>query len=396
MSTRSSPRYVDDRIDRALVRPAAQQPSWPDPARVAAVRVRLGKALPISLPGEIDRLRRELALVATRRAFVAQGGDCAESFTATDSQVAGTLRTLLGMASVLTGRTGAPVVTIGRIAGQYAKPRSSDVDEQGLPVYRGDIVNTFAADAGGRVPDPDRMLHAHARSSATMSLVRRVGSVFASHEMLLLDYESSLLRPYRGDDRERRWYAGSGHFLWIGERTRALDGAHVALAELLANPIGVKIGPATTPEQAAEYVERLDPRHEPGRLTLITRLGHARVRDLLPAILEKVEATGRQVVWQCDPMHGNTEQVRGWKVRRFDRIHDEVRGFLEVHHALGSHPGGVHLELTGEDTTECLGGRSRPVDERDVSRRYESMCDPRLNGTQALELAALIADEMVA
>jgi 3-deoxy-7-phosphoheptulonate synthase len=351
---------------------------------------------------------------------------------------------------VLTYGASVPVVKVGRVAGQYAKPRSSNIDALGLPSYRGDMVNSLAAHAERRVPDPGRMIRAYANAGAAMNLVRALTSggmadlhevhdwnrefvrtsaageryeavaaeidralrfmnacgvtdhslhsteIFASHEALVLDYERALLRldsrveATSSDDA--RLFSLGAHFLWIGERTRALDGAHIAFAELLANPIGIKIGPSTTPEQAVEYVERLDPHHRPGRLTLISRMGAGKVRDVLPGIIEKVTASGHQVIWQCDPMHGNTvEATTGYKTRHFDQVVDEVQGFFEVHQRLGTHPGGIHVELTGENVTECLGG-AQDISDTDLAGRYETACDPRLNTQQSLELAFLVAE----
>jgi 3-deoxy-7-phosphoheptulonate synthase len=348
---------------------------------------------------------------------------------------------------VLTYGASLPVVKIGRIAGQYAKPRSAATDASGLPVYRGDIVNSLTPDSRARKPDPDRMLRAYANASSTMNMVRATASsglaslhqvhgwnkdfvrdsaagaryemlasgidralrfmsaygvehsgmhsaeIFASHEALLLDYEQALLRPGSSEgEGVDRSYALSGHFLWIGERTRQLDHAHMALAELIANPIGVKLGPNTDIALAVEYVERLDPHRLPGRLTLISRMGHERVRDVLPGIVEAVAATGHPVVWQCDPMHGNTHtSASGYKTRHFDHVLDEVRGFFGVHRALGTHPGGLHIELTGDDVTECLGG-AQDIQDIDLATRYETACDPRLNTQQSLELAFLVAE----
>ncbi|GAA4434553.1 class II 3-deoxy-7-phosphoheptulonate synthase [Actinokineospora soli] len=434
------------RLDDALARPAAQQPEWPDAEQVRQVRTVLESVPPITVPAEIDRLQRRLAEVAQGRAFLLQGGDCAETFADnTEPHIRGNIRTLLQMAVVLTYGASLPVVKVGRIAGQYAKPRSAGTDALGLPVYRGDIVNSLVATPEARVPDPSRMVRAYANASAAMNLVRALtgagmadlalvhdwnrdfvrtspageryealateidrglrfmracgvedtslhtAEVYASHEALLLDYERAMLRlDTSGEDS--KLYDLSSHFLWIGERTRALDGAHIAFAELLSNPIGLKIGPTTTPELAVEYVERLDPRNQPGRLTLISRMGNSKVRDVLPAIVEKVTASGHQVIWQCDPMHGNThESSTGYKTRHFDRIVDEVQGFFEVHRRLGTHPGGIHVELTGEDVTECLGG-AQEISDADLAGRYETACDPRLNTQQSLELAFLVAE----
>ncbi|MGD9528774.1 class II 3-deoxy-7-phosphoheptulonate synthase [Pseudonocardia sp.] len=434
------------RLDDALARPAAQQPDWPDTEQVAHVRTVLESVPPVTLPPEVDRLQERLADVAQGRAFLLQGGDCAETFVDnTEPRIRATIRTLLQMAIVLTYGASLPVVKVGRIAGQYAKPRSSPVDALGLPSYRGDIVNALQPDAAARVPDPSRMVRAYANAGAAMNLVRALTATgmadlsmvhdwnkdfvrqsrageryealaaeidralrfmdacgvedyrmhttefYASHEALLVDYERSMLRldTRTGDPR---LYNVGAHFLWIGERTRQLDGFHVAFAELLANPIGLKIGPTTTPELAVEYVERLDPNAVAGRLTLISRMGNSKVRDVLPGIVEKVEASGHKVIWQCDPMHGNTvESTTGYKTRHFDRIVDEVQGFFEVHAALGTHPGGIHVEVTGEDVTECLGG-AQEISDADLAGRYETACDPRLNTQQSLELAFLVAE----
>jgi 3-deoxy-7-phosphoheptulonate synthase len=425
---------------------AAQQPSYPDRDAVDAAVGRLRKMPPLVFAGECDELKGKLAQVARGEAFLLQGGDCAETFVDnTEPHIRGNIRTLLQMAVVLTYGASLPVVKVGRIAGQYAKPRSNTVDALGLPVYRGDIINSLVKTPEARVPDPSRMIRAYANAGAAMNLVRALTAagmadlskvhewnkdfvsnsaageryealateidrglrfmqacgvedsslhsteIFASHEALLLDYERAMLRL---DTRQAdpRLYNLSAHFLWIGERTRQLDGAHIAFAELLSNPIGVKIGPTTTPEMAVEYVERLDPYNTPGRLTLISRMGNSKVRDCLPPIIEKVQASGHQVIWQCDPMHGNThESPTGYKTRHFDRIVDEVQGFFEVHRRLGTHPGGIHVELTGEDVTECLGG-AQDISDEDLNSRYETACDPRLNTQQSLELAFLVAE----
>ena len=429
-------------LDAALAAPAAQQPDWPDEQAVRVVRTVLESAPPITVPEEVDRLRRELGDVARGRAFMLQGGDCAETFVDnTEPHLRANIRTLLQMAVVLTYGASMPVIKVGRLAGQYAKPRSAPTDALGLPSYRGDMINSLVATEEARVPDPGRMIRAYANAAAAMNMARALTAagladlhrvhdwnkdfvarspagarynavaseidrglrfmtacgvddaslhgveLFASHEALVLDYERAMLRLHGG-----RLYDLSAHFLWVGERTRQLDGAHVAFAELLANPIGIKLGPGTTPEQAVEYVERLDPDGEPGRLTLISRMGNTRVRDVLPGLIEKVRGTGRSVIWQCDPMHGNTvESTSGYKTRHFDRIVDEVQGFFEVHRALGSHPGGIHVELTGEDVTECLGG-AQDISDADLHGRYETACDPRLNTQQSLELAFLVAE----
>lgn len=443
------PEAMRKQLDDALSRPAAQQPEWADEEQVRAIRAVLESVPPVTVASEVDELHRQLADVAHGNAFLLQGGDCAETFqTNTEPHIRGNIRTLLQMAVVLTYGSSMPVVKVARIAGQYAKPRSSNTDALGLPSYRGDIINSLAPDPAARVADPSRMIRAYANSSAAMNLVRAVtGSesgdlasahswnqrfvrtsragqryervaaeidramrfmaacgadshslhsvdVFSSHEALLLDYERAMLRldESRGTGEDARLYDLSGHFLWIGERTRQLDGAHIAFAELLANPIGLKIGPTTTPQQAIEYVERLDPDNTPGRLTLVARMGNSKIRQVLPGIVEAVEATGHKVIWQSDPMHGNThESSTGYKTRHFDRIVDEVQGFFEVHRDLGTHPGGIHIELTGEDVTECLGG-AQEISDADLAGRYETACDPRLNTQQSLELAFLVAE----
>src|SRR5918997_955877 len=426
----------------AMARPAAQQPEWPDYAYVERVRALLESVPPIAVPTEVDRLQQRLGEVARGEAFLLQGGDCAETFVDnTEEHLRGTIRTLLQMAVVLTYGTAMPVVKLGRIAGQYAKPRSSGTDATGLPSYRGDMVNAFEATAEARRPDPGRLIRAYANAAAAMNLARaitgagladlhplhewnldfvrrssageryervateidrslrfmsacgvddaslRTVELFASHEMLVLDYERALLRLDEG-----RLFLLSAHQLWIGDRTRQLNGAHVALAALIANPVGVKIGPSISPEEAVELVERIDPERVDGRVTLVSRMGNEAVRDRLPAIVEAVTGSGHRVVWQCDPMHGNTEESpSGHKTRHFDRIMDEVEGFFEVHQHLGTHPGGIHVEHTGEDVTECLGG-AQMITHGELSSRYETACDPRLNTQQALELAFLVVE----
>ena len=397
--------------------------------------------------GECDDLRERLAVVARGEAFVLMGGDCAERFSGANAdEIRAKLKTVLQMAVVLTYGASMPVVKIGRMAGQYAKPRSSaleTIDGIEYPSYRGDAVNDLAADADARIPDPLRLVEAYHRASATLNLVRAftqggyadlrqvhawntdfvressagerydrlagdidralafmraIGSdpeelhrveFYAAHEALLLDYERALTRI---DSRTGLPYDVSGHFVWVGERTRQLDGAHIDFAATVRNPIGVKLGPTTTPDDAVALIEKLDPDAEPGRLTLITRMGAGKVREVLPALVEKVTATGRPVVWVCDPMHGNTFSAEsGHKTRRFDDVVDEVKGFFEVHADLGTHPGGIHIELTGDEVTECVGGAEGLV-EANLPMRYETACDPRLNRTQSLELAFLVAE----
>ncbi len=444
------PEELRHRLDAALAKPALQQPSW-DLDQASAMRTVLESVPPVTVPAEIERLKAHLADVARGKAFLLQGGDCAETFVDnTEPHIRANIRTLLQMAVVLTYGASMPVVKVARIAGQYAKPRSADIDALGLKSYRGDMINGFAPDAAVRQHDPSRLVRAYANASAAMNLVRALTSsglaslhavhdwnrefvrtspagaryealageidraltfmtacgvddrnlqtaeIYASHEALVLDYERAMLRLDTGDpeaeDHSPKLYDLSAHYVWIGERTRQLDGAHVAFAEVIANPIGIKIGPSTSPELAVEYVERLDPNNEPGRLTLVSRMGNQKGRDVLPPIIEKVQASGHQVIWQCDPMHGNThESSTGYKTRHFDRIVDEVQGFFEVHHSLGTHPGGIHVEITGENVTECLGG-AQDISDTDLAGRYETACDPRLNTQQSLELAFLVAE----
>lgn len=395
-TARPADRRLFDELDAALARPAAQQPVWGDPEQARDAVALLSRAEPIVTPAETARLRSRLAAVARGEAFLLQGGDCAETFAAnTEAHVRANLWTLVDMAAVLARRTGLPVVKVARMAGQYAKPRSQAVDALGLPVYRGDMVNSVEPTLAARTPDPHRMLRAHAEAARTMALVRTFGDngdgngdsdIYVSHEALLLDYERSLLRVDTSGP-EPRLASGLGHFLWIGERTRRLDGAHIAFAELLSNPIGLKIGPGTSPETAAAYVRRLDPHREPGRLTLVSRMGHRQVRDVLPPIVAEVAASGHQVIWQCDPMHGNTyTSANGYKTRNLRHIADEMAGFFEVHRRLGTHPGGIHIEATGDDVTECIGGASGTT-EADLPARYHTACDPRLNAEQSMELA---------
>ena len=429
---------------------ALQQPKWPDAQALADVCTTLAQVPPLVQPGECDTLLGRLADVARGEAFLLQGGDCAETFAAnTADGIRGKVRTLLQMAVVLTYGASVPVVKVGRLAGQYAKPRSSDIESAtGLASYRGDAVNDLHGD---RTPDPARMVRAYANSAATMNFMRAMATdgsadlaavhdwntafvksspaghryqelatdidralafmracgldlestpqthgveLYSSHEALLLEYERALTRP----DETGRPYDLSAHMIWIGERTRDLDGAHVDLLSRLANPIGVKLGPGTDPKTAVALCEKLDPALQPGRLTLITRMGAGKVRDVLPAIVEAVEDSrgARSVVWECDPMHGNTtETANGYKTRHFDDVMDEVRGFFEVHAKVGSWAGGVHVELTGDDVTECLGGAQQLTD-ADLAGRYETACDPRLNTSQALELSFLVAEMLQA
>ncbi|WP_028066814.1 class II 3-deoxy-7-phosphoheptulonate synthase [Solirubrobacter soli] len=436
------PRPLAAALADALARPAAQQPPWPDRDYVTRVRRLLESVPPIAVPAEVDLLQRHMSEVARGKAFLLQGGDCAETFQDnTEPHLRGTIRTLLQMAVVLTYGTEMPVIKLGRIAGQYAKPRSADLDAAGLPSYRGDMVNAIEATEAARRPDPSRLVRAYANAAAAMNLARaitgagladlhrlhewnmdfvrqssageryervsgeierslrfmsacgvddsslRTVDLFVSHEMLVIDYERALLRLDEG-----RLFLLSAHQLWIGDRTRQLDGAHVALAALIENPIGVKIGPSISPEEAVALVDRIDPNRVDGRVTLVSRMGNEKVRDKLPAIIQAVERSGHRVVWQCDPMHGNTEESpSGRKTRHFDNIMGEVEGFFEVHQRLGTHPGGIHVEHTGEDVTECLGG-AQMISHDELGSRYETACDPRLNTQQSLELAFLVVE----
>ncbi|MGW6703925.1 class II 3-deoxy-7-phosphoheptulonate synthase [Streptomyces sp. NPDC054956] len=434
-------------VDSWRLLPAAQQPAYPDPVALRSALDDLASYPPLVFAGECDRLRERIADVARGEAFILQGGDCAETFDAVSSdQVRDKVRTLLQMAAVLTYASSVPVVKIGRIAGQYSKPRSKPTeirDGVELPVYRGDSVNGLAFTAESRTPDPERLKRMYHSSAATLNLVRAfttggyadlrqvhewnrdfvaaspVGEryerlagdiddaltflsacgadpaavhsseIFASHEALLLDYEAALTRT---DARTGELYDVSGHMIWIGERTRQLDGAHVEFASKVRNPIGVKLGPTTSADEALRLIDKLDPHREPGRLTFITRMGARNIREILPELVAKVTAEGARPAWISDPMHGNTfEAPSGHKTRHFDDVLDEVTGFFEVHRALGTHPGGIHIELTGDDVTECVGGGAE-VRLTDLGQRYESSCDPRLNRKQSLDLAFQVAE----
>jgi 3-deoxy-7-phosphoheptulonate synthase len=427
--------------------PAAQQPDWPDRDTLRRVTGELAAAPPLVLAAECDRLRSHLAAAARGEAFVLQGGDCAETFgRSTADSVQGKLKTLLQMAVILTHGASVPVVKLGRMAGQYAKPRSSPTETRDgvtLPSYFGDAVNDRAFSAGARRPDPSRLRAVYEASAATLNLVRaftgggfadlhrvhtwnqgfltdspaagryerlateidramafmhacgvdprqlHTTEFFTSHEGLLLDYETALTRV---DGETGRPYATSAHLLWIGERTRDPSGAHVEYFSRIANPVAVKLGPSATPDELLAYADRLDPHRRPGRLTFVVRMGRDRIRDVLPVLMEKAAANGIQACWITDPMHGNTFTVAGGrKTRRFDDVLDEVRGFFEVHRTLGAQPGGIHVELTGEDVTECLGG-GQNIGVGDLARGYESACDPRLNHSQSLDLAFLVAE----
>lgn len=429
--------------------PQMQQPSYPDPAAVADVVSRLRGLPPLVFAGECDDLRDKLAAVADGRGFLLQGGDCAETFAGVNADnIKGKLRVLLSMAVVMTYAAQVPVVKVGRIAGQYAKPRSKDTETRNgvtLPSYRGDAVNGFEFSPESRTHDPRRLLQIYNSSAATLNLVRafvkggfadlrginawnadfvrnsnvearyealaheiesalafmiacgvddeQLSTVdfYASHEALLLDYEHAMTRI---DSRSQLPYDTSGHLLWIGERTRQPDGAHVAFMRRVNNPLGIKLGPSTSGEDAVLTAELLDPDRIPGRITFITRMGAGNVREKLPPIIDAVESTGRKVVWTCDPMHGNTfESANGFKTRSFVDVCAEVNAFFDVHEEMGTWPGGVHVELTGDDVTECLGGVDA-LDEADLANRYETACDPRLNRNQSLELAFMIAERL--
>lgn len=428
--------------------PIKQQPQWPDADRVADVSRQIATLPPLVFAGEVDNLRDRLARAASGQAFLLQGGDCAETFAgATAEQIRNRIKTVLQMAVVLTYGASMPIVKMGRMAGQFAKPRSSDTETRGevtLPAYRGDIVNGYDFTEGSRTADPGRLLQGYHTAASTLNLIRaftqggfadlrevhswnkgfaqnpanqryeRMAAeidraikfmeaagadfdelkrveFFTGHEGLLMDYERPMTRI---DSRTDTPYNTSAHFLWIGERTRELDGAHVDYFSKIRNPIGVKLGPTTSPETALELIDKLDPEREPGRLTFITRMGAGKIRDALPPLLEAVRDSGAQPLWVTDPMHGNgITTPTGYKTRRFDDVVDEVRGFFEAHRAVGTFPGGIHVELTGDDVTECLGG-SEQIDEAALATRYESLCDPRLNHMQSLELAFLVAEEL--
>ena len=395
-------------------RPAAQMPTYPDPATLDRVEKRLSAAAPLVDIADILHLKAQLARVAAGRVFLLQGGDCAESFAEFGSdKVRTTFSLLLHMGILLRARSGAEVVHLARIAGQFAKPRSSDAETVNgvtLPSYRGDAVNGPAFDAASRTPDPRRLLDAHRQAQVTIELLkayaaaayadlpainRAVGSVepprpvsmFTSHEALLLNYEQALTRF---DEASERWWALSGHMVWIGDRTRQLNGAHVEYARGVANPIGLKCGPSLGADELLRLIDRLDPENRPGRLVLIGRFGAAAARAKLPALMRAVRREGRQAIWSIDPMHGNTVSLGGYKTRLLRDIVSEVTSFFDIAEAENVHAGGVHLEMTGADVTECLGG-SLPLSEADLPRRYLTHCDPRLNRTQALDVAGEIA-----
>ena len=430
--------------------PHVQMPAYPDPLVLSEVEAKLASFPPLVFAGEARRLKAELARVARGEAFLLQGGDCAESFDEHSADnIRDFFRVFLQMAVVLTFSAGSPVVKVGRIAGQFAKPRSSDtetVDGVELPSYRGDIVNDIAFTAAARVPDPRRQIEAYRQSAATLNLLRafatggyanlynahqwmlgfvkdspqshryqelanritetldfmracgidpqshpelRTTDIFTSHEALLLGYEQALTRV---DSTSGDWYATSGHLLWVGDRTRQPDHGHVEYFRGIRNPIGIKCGPSINPDGLIRLLDALQPDNEPGRITLICRFGSEKAAAYLPALVRAVKAEGRTVVWSCDPMHGNTvKAASGYKTRPFERIQSEIKTFFDVHAAEGTYAGGVHLEMTGKDVTECTGG-ARAISDFDLEARYHTYCDPRLNAEQSIELAFLVAD----
>ncbi len=430
--------------------PAAQQPDWPDEGALDAVLKQMATMPPLVFAGEARQLTDQLGQVARGEAFLLQAGDCAESFDAFGADaIRDKLKVILQMAVVLTYSSGVPTVKIGRIAGQFAKPRSSPTEQVGdlvLPSFRGHLVNDIAPTEAARVPDPQRLLQAYHQSSSTLNLLRAftkggyadltqvhtwnqefVASsnegrryerladeidralrfmkacgidtatqpnlhevdFYTSHEALVLGYEEALTRR---DSLTGDWYDCSAHMIWIGERTRDLDGAHVEFFSGVHNPIGCKIGPTASPDEVLALCERLNPHRIPGRLTLISRMGAGKIEEGLPPLLAAVRDAGHPVVWACDPMHGNTFTASGGhKTRKFDDILAEIAGFFAAHDAEGTWPGGVHVELTGDDVTECLGGAEEILD-TDLGSRYETMCDPRLNGRQSIDLAFAVSE----
>jgi len=433
-------------------KPIVQLPEFPDPARLKAVEAQLAGFPPLVFAGEARKLTRKLARVAEGKGFLLQGGDCAESFAEHSADnIRDFFRVFLQMAVILTFAGRQPVVKVGRIAGQFAKPRSVPTETVGgvaLPSYRGDIVNGIEFTAEARIPDPERQIMAYRQSAATLNLLRafamggyanlghvhrwtlgflkdspaaqryqaladritetlefmracginaettpqlRTTEFFTSHEALLLGFEQALTRV---DSTSGDWYATSGHMLWIGDRTRQWDHAHVEFCRGVKNPIGIKCGPGLAPADLLRLIDMLNPGNEPGRLTLIARFGQGKVESHLPKLIRAVKAEGRSVVWSCDPMHGNTiKATSGFKTRPFDMILSEVKSFMSVHQAEGTHAGGIHVEMTGKNVTECTGG-AMAVSDDDLHDRYHTHCDPRLNAGQALELAFLVAEEL--
>ncbi|MEI9427564.1 class II 3-deoxy-7-phosphoheptulonate synthase [Mesorhizobium sp. Cs1299R1N3] len=431
------------------VKPIKQVPAYPDLAALKNTEAQLATFPPLVFAGEARKLKKQLATVAAGEAFLLQGGDCAESFAEHGADnIRDFFRVFLQMSVVLTFAGAQPVVKVGRVAGQFAKPRSSDNETKGevtLPSYRGDIINGIEFDAKSRIPDPARQEMAYRQSAATLNLLRafaqggyanlenvhrwmlgfvsdspqgekyeslanritetmdfmravgitsetnfalRETDFYTSHEALLLGYEEALTRV---DSTSGDWYATSGHMIWIGDRTRQPDHAHVEYCRGIKNPLGLKCGPSLTPDGLLELIDLLNPENEPGRLTLIARFGSDKVADHLPKLVRAVQKEGRSVVWSSDPMHGNTIEAAGYKTRPFDRILKEVQTFFEVHRAEGTHPGGIHVEMTGKNVTECTGG-ARAITAEELQDRYHTHCDPRLNADQAIELAFLVSD----
>lgn len=432
-------------------KPILQAPTYPNQDKLKEVESRLSSYPPLVFAGEARRLKKSLAEVAEGRGFLLQGGDCAESFAEHGGDnIRDFFRAFLQMAVVLTFGAQQPVVKVGRIAGQFAKPRSSDFETIGdvtLPSYRGDIINGIDFDESVRVPDPQRQLMAYRQSAATLNLLRafaqggyarldnvhkwmlgfikdspqagryreladritetvdfmkaigidyenhptlRETDFFTSHEALLLGYEQALTRV---DSTSGDWYATSGHMIWIGDRTRQPDHAHIEFCRGIKNPLGLKCGPSISEDELLSLIDILNPSNEPGRLTLIARFGHEKVAEHLPQLIRAVEREGKKVVWSCDPMHGNTITLNSYKTRPFERILSEVESFFQIHRSEGTHPGGIHVEMTGQNVTECTGG-ARALSGDDLSARYHTHCDPRLNADQALELAFLLAERM--
>ncbi|MCV6612143.1 MAG: 3-deoxy-7-phosphoheptulonate synthase class II [Amphritea sp.] len=433
-------------------KPILQQPEYPDSSAVKKVEDELALMPPLVFAGEVRSLQKQLADVASGQAFLLQGGDCAESFAEFNAtNIRDTFQVMLQMAVVMTFAGSCPVVKVARIAGQYAKPRSAGtetVDGIELPSYRGDIINDIAFNAASRTPDPERLVKAYHQATSTLNLLRAFAqggfadlhkvhqwnlsfvekspqsekyqhlakqiddtlafmeacgirssnvpqlketSLYTSHEALLLNYEQALTRQ---DSLTNRWYDCSAHMLWIGDRTRQLDGAHIEFLRGVENPVGVKVGPTMQPDELIQLIDALNPDNLPGRLTLISRMGADKITEHLPALVRRVKEEGRKVVWSSDPMHGNTIKASsGYKTRSVDSILKEMKGFFEVHRAEGTYAGGVHFEMTGQNVTECIGGAYR-ITEEGLADRYHTHCDPRLNADQALELAFLIADTL--
>ncbi|MCH2163057.1 MAG: 3-deoxy-7-phosphoheptulonate synthase class II [Marinovum sp.] len=434
-------------------KPRVQMPDYPDTDTLTSVEGKLSQYPPLVFAGEARRLKEELAAAGRGEAFLLQGGDCAEAFDQFSADhIRDTFKVLLQMAVVLTYGAKVPVIKMGRMAGQFAKPRSAPTEVKDgveLPSYRGDIINELDFTAAARIPDPGKMLQAYTQAAATLNLLRAFSTggyadvnqvhawtlgftegekaekyrdvaarisdaldfmraagldgestsalqsvdFYTSHESLLLEYEEALTRV---DSTSGKWLAGSGHFLWIGDRTRQPDGAHVTFLKGVQNPIGIKTGPSITSDDLKSLISTLNPGNEAGRITLINRFGAGKVGDHLPALIRAVEEEGFAVTWVCDAMHGNTiKSATGYKTRPFDSVLREVREFFAVHTAEGTIPGGVHFEMTGQDVTECTGG-VRAVTEENLSDRYHTACDPRLNASQSLELAFLVAEELTA